>query len=98
MRLIGCRSLFVLALFAAVFSCEVDLALAKNIQIRENMRIEFRAETFNIFNHPNFGLPGQLLFSGINSNGNGIPNLTAGQITNSISTARQMQFALRFRF
>jgi len=77
---------------------DFDLALAKNIQIKENMRIEFRGETFNIFNHPNFGLPGQLLFSGIGPNGNGIPNPTAGQITNTISTARQMQFALRFRF
>jgi hypothetical protein len=62
------------------------------------MGFEFRVEAFNIFNHPNFGLPGQNLFSGIDQNGNGIPNPTAGQITTTVGTARELQFALKFRF
>jgi hypothetical protein len=63
--------------------------------------MEFRVDAFNILNHPNFGLPGpaaRSLYSGIDQNGNGIPNPSAGQITNTVGTARQMQFAVKFRF
>ena len=75
-----------------------DLSLVKNTKFRETMNVEFRAEVFNIFNHPNFGLPGRTLYSGIDPNGNGIPNPTAGQITNTVGTSRQVQFAVKFSF
>jgi hypothetical protein len=42
---------------------DFDLALDKMIRITETVRVEFRAEAFNIFNHPNFGLPVATLFS-----------------------------------
>jgi hypothetical protein len=77
---------------------DVDVALAKYVRVSESMGFELRVEAFNIFNHPNFGLPGQNLFSGIDQNGNGIPNPTAGQITTTVGTARELQFALKFRF
>jgi len=77
---------------------DVDMALARNLRITESMLVELRVEGFNILNHPNFGLPGQLLFSGIDQSGNGIPNPTAGQITQIVGTARELQFALKFRF
>jgi hypothetical protein len=77
---------------------DVDVALAKYVRVSESMGFELRVEAFNIFNHPNFGLPGQNLFSGIDQNGNGIPNPTAGQITTTVGTARGLQFALKFRF
>jgi hypothetical protein len=32
--------------------------MQKNFKIRESQQIQFRAEFLNIFNHPNFGLPG----------------------------------------
>jgi hypothetical protein len=35
-----------------------DTALEKNWQIRQSMRAQFRLETFNSFNHPNFYAPG----------------------------------------
>ncbi len=35
-----------------------DMALLKNFKISERQRLQFRAEFFNIFNHPQFGLPG----------------------------------------
>jgi hypothetical protein len=34
-----------------------NLALMKDIQVREQMRFELRLETFNTFNHVNFNLP-----------------------------------------
>jgi hypothetical protein len=35
-----------------------DFVMQKNFEIRESQQIQLRAEFFNIFNHPNFGLPG----------------------------------------
>jgi Carboxypeptidase regulatory-like domain/TonB-dependent Receptor Plug Domain len=37
----------------------VDLAIFKNIRIREKMQLQFRSEFFNAFNHPNWGQPGR---------------------------------------
>jgi hypothetical protein len=35
-----------------------DFALIKNFAVREGQKIQLRAEFFNLFNHPNFDLPG----------------------------------------
>jgi hypothetical protein len=35
----------------------VDFALLKNTRLFERVNLQFRAEFFNIFNHPNFALP-----------------------------------------
>jgi hypothetical protein len=35
-----------------------DIALARRFAITERCHLEFRAEAFNIFNHPNYGIPG----------------------------------------
>jgi hypothetical protein len=66
---------------------ELDMALAKTTRVRENMSLEFRTEAFNLFNHPNFGLPDPFLFTGV-----------AGRITSTVSSARQLQFACKVRF
>ena len=36
---------------------DVDLSLFKNFNAGETRRVQFRAECFNLLNHPNFGLP-----------------------------------------
>jgi hypothetical protein len=64
-----------------------DMSLFKNFVIREQMRFEFRAEAFNIFNHPQFGLP--------NAN---IGNAQVGSITSTVGNSRQLQMGLRFQF
>jgi hypothetical protein len=38
-----------------------DFALLKDTRIAEAANLEFRAELFNVFNHPNFALPGNIL-------------------------------------
>ncbi len=77
---------------------ELDMALAKSTWVKENISLEFRVEAFNLFNHPNLGIPGQYLYTGVDQNGNGIPNPTAGRITNTVSSARQLQFAFKVSF
>jgi len=65
----------------------LDLSLFKNFVIREQTRFEFRAEAFNVLNHPQFGLP--------NPN---IGNGQAGAITSIVGNPRQLQMGIRFQF
>jgi Carboxypeptidase regulatory-like domain/TonB dependent receptor len=37
---------------------ETDIGLTKTTRITERVNLQFRAEIFNIFNHPNFSVPG----------------------------------------
>jgi len=68
----------------------VDLGVAKNFPlIGERYRLQFRADAFNAFNHPNFGLPN----ADINSPQFGQITSLAGQ-----EVSRVMQFSLRFQF
>jgi hypothetical protein len=67
----------------------VDLSFLKITPIRENMRLQFRAELFNLLNRANFGTPNAVVFtpSGVSP--------TAGVITNTATTSRQIQFGLK---
>jgi hypothetical protein len=72
----------------------VDLALAKSFPIwGEKYRLQFRAEAYNAFNHPNFALP-----SSININGTNFGQITSTSSTSGDQAARVLQFALRFDF
>ncbi len=64
-----------------------DMSLFKNFVIHEQMRVEFRAEAFNVFNHPQFGLPNA-----------SIGNAQVGSITSTVGNPRQLQMGLRFQF
>ena len=77
---------------------DFDMAVGKTTRVKENISLEFRVEAFNLFNHPSFGIPGQYLYTGVDQNGNGIPNPTAGRITSTVGSARQLQFAFKVRF
>jgi hypothetical protein len=71
-----------------------DLSLNKHFPIGEKYIVEFRAEAYNVFNHPSFGLPG----GGFGGTADISNPSTFGFITTTASAARVMQFALRFDF
>ncbi len=65
----------------------LDASLFKNFRPMEKLAVQFRAESFNLFNHPQFGQP--------NAN---IGNGAVGTITSIVGNPRQMQVALRLVF
>jgi hypothetical protein len=65
---------------------DLDASLSRQFPLTEAMRLQFRAESFNIANHPNFGLP----VADLNST-------NFGQIL-SAGPARLMQFALKLSY
>jgi hypothetical protein len=65
---------------------DFDASLIRSFKLAERMRLQFRAESFNIANHPNFGLPDADLNSP-----------TFGQIF-SAASPRLMQFALKLTY
>jgi hypothetical protein len=77
-----------------------DFGVLKSTRIGERVSLQFRAELFNIFNHPNFSFPNTTAFNAgsVFSNYQATPNATAGQITSIVGTARQTQFSLKLLF
>jgi hypothetical protein len=75
----------------------MDYALMKETPIKEQIRVQFRAEFFNLFNHANFSLPNANAFVQT-ANGGGAPNPTFGKITSTTTSSRQIQFALKVLF
>ena len=72
----------------------IDFTLMKETLLwGENTNLQFRAEFFNLFNRPNFGIPARSLFD---RRGNRRSN--AGEITSTRTTSRQIQFALKLVF
>jgi hypothetical protein len=65
-----------------------DISLIKNTLITERQAIQFRAEFFNAFNHPQFGNPAVALDT----------PATFGQITTTTVNPRVLQFALKYSF
>lgn len=65
---------------------EFDLSLQKEIAITEAVKLQFRAEAYNLLNRANFNLPNRIAFT---------PNF--GSIS-SAQDSRQLQFALKLIF
>jgi len=66
-----------------------DFSVLKNARIRESLNLQFRAEIFNLLNRANFNTPNLIVFTPSGLSG------TAGAITSTSTTARQVQFALK---
>ena len=65
----------------------LDFSLDKDFHIREALGMQFRVESFNLLNHPNFGIPGTSI---------GSP--AEATVASVITNARQLQFAARFHW
>lgn len=77
-----------------------DLSLAKYFQLYRENRLEFRADAFNLFNHPNLGQPVTQFAVGSGT----VTVGTFGQITNTrfplgdSGSSRQLQLSLKLLF
>ncbi len=79
---------------------QMDLAVRRDFPINERLKLQFRAESFNVFNHPNFGT--------INPNfGQATFGQATGTLANSLGIlsplyqqggSRSMQFGLKLVF
>lgn len=64
-----------------------DLSIIKHFPVKESLRIDFRAEFFNLFNHAQFGTP--------------VADIEAanfGAITSTVNNPRVIQFAIKAAF
>jgi hypothetical protein len=66
---------------------DIDFSLFRNFAMFESSNLQFRAEAFNAFNHPNFSNPDGVL-----------EDATFGQITSIYGTPREVQLAVKFTF
>ena len=89
-----------------------DLSLFKTTAITEQVKVQFRIETFNLFNHPNLSSPllpsfiADAAFNGLDAEGRGIgflpitvtPDVGIGNPFLGGGGPRNIQFALRLLF
>ncbi len=66
-----------------------DFSAIKDTNIRESMKLQFRAEIFNLLNRSNFNTPNLITFTPSGVSG------TAGAVTSTSTTSRQVQFGLK---
>ena len=71
---------------------DVDVSLFKNVAAAERVTLQFRAEFFNALNHANYGPPNAAVFS------SGAVSASAGLITATATTSRQIQCGLKLIF
>jgi hypothetical protein len=72
----------------------LDASVIKDTRATEQLRVQFRAEVFNILNHPSFQNPSAGIFTNIA--GALVPS--AGQISATNSQPRQAQLSLKLLF
>ncbi len=69
-----------------------DFSISKKFLFTERFNLQFRAELFNIFNRANFNNPNPVVFTSATTV---LPSATAGVITSTSTTSRQVQFGLK---
>ena len=90
---------------------QMDVAVRREFPIYERLKLQFRAEAFNIFNHPNFGMINPTYCSPNPSSPAFAPGCTFGLATGTLANSlgglnalyqmggpRSMQFSLRLAF
>ncbi len=71
---------------------DLDMSLFKTTALSEKTSLQFRAEFFNVLNHANFNSPNTTVFS------SGAISASAGLITATSTTSRQIQLSLKLIF
>ncbi len=72
---------------------EVDFSATKNSRITERLGLQFRAEFFNILNRTNFLTPNEVVYTSATA-----VSPTAGLVTATSTTSRQIQFGAKLQF
>ncbi len=71
---------------------DVDLSLLKSFRVTDRVSAQFRGEVFNALNRANFASPNTTVFS------SGAVSASAGLITSTVTSSRQIQFGLKLIF
>ena len=77
------------------------MGLYKTFQVKERMNFGLGATAFNVFNHPNFNLPGTVLggaFFGQIFQMQGVPSSPYGNFLGFDSSVRVVQLSLKLTF
>ena len=79
---------------------QVDLALRRQFRLKDKLALQFRAEAFNVFNHPNFGTVQTSLTSPTFGRATEMLNTRLGGLNPlyQVGGPRSMQFALKLQF
>ena len=86
---------------------ELDLSATKNTHLTERLGLQFKAEFFNVLNHTNFLTPNEVVFSAapaiktVGTAQSVVPSAvspTAGLVTATSTTSRQIQFGAKLQF
>jgi hypothetical protein len=70
---------------------QVDMSLAKRWSLNERLALQFRGEIFNLLNHANLNTPNPVVYAAAT----GGPSPTAGVITSTATSSRQVQLGLK---
>ena len=79
---------------------QVNIALRREFHVREQARFQFRAESFNVLNHPNFGIVDTTLTDSTFGQATKMLNQSLGTMAAQYQQGgpRSLQFALKFLF
>jgi Carboxypeptidase regulatory-like domain len=72
---------------------DVDMSMFKTTRLTERSTLQFRAEAFNLLNRSNFGIPNLVMLTT-----SGSPAGSAGAITTTATTSRQIQLGLKLNW
>jgi len=79
---------------------QLNLAIRRDFPIHDHLSLNFRAETFNVFNHPNFGYVDPNYTDATFGQATQMLNASLGTMASQYQQGgpRSMQFALRLSF
>ncbi len=75
---------------------DLDFSLIKNTSVTERLNLQFRTEFFNILNHVNYANPPKASTQLFSASGAALGS--AGALTQTATSSRQLQFAVKLLF